>query len=172
MKSDLITVYTIGHGRHPWKDFLALLNKHEIKFLCDVRNFARSRWVQFKGAVLSENLRENGIGYEHLPECGGRLIAKPEDLAIGTAPTQRGDLVMDLVVEAIERVGPETFIYGMPSRQDHPRALGATPGEWPPGEIIVRVAGQAAPSVGERLGVWAAHEKLHWFGADGRRLTD
>jgi hypothetical protein len=39
--------------------------------------------VQFNGAVLSENLRENKIGYEHLPECGGKKIASPEDLAGG-----------------------------------------------------------------------------------------
>ena len=83
MKTDSITVYTIGHGRHAWKDFLALLQKYEIAFLCDVRNFARSRWVQFNGAVLSENLIKNGIGYEHLPECGGRKIAAPEDLNRG-----------------------------------------------------------------------------------------
>jgi uncharacterized protein (DUF488 family) len=51
--------------------------------LCDVRNFARSRWVQFNGAVLSENLLENGIGYEHLPETGGKMIAAPEDLNRG-----------------------------------------------------------------------------------------
>lgn len=84
MEGKLIAVYTIGHGRHAWKDFLALLQKHEIAFLCDVRSVARSRWVQFNGAVLSENLLENGIGYEHLPECGGKVIAKPEDLDRGT----------------------------------------------------------------------------------------
>ena len=83
MKSDSITVYTIGHGRHAWKDFLALLQKHKIAFLCDVRSAARSRWVQFNGAVLSENLTENNIGYEHLPECGGKKIAAPKDLAGG-----------------------------------------------------------------------------------------
>ncbi len=82
MEND-ITVFTIGHGRHAWVDFLALLQKYEIAFLCDVRSAARSRWVQFNGAVLSENLRENGIGYEHLPECGGKKIAKTEDLERG-----------------------------------------------------------------------------------------
>ena len=80
---DETTVYTIGHGRHAWIDFLALLKKYEIAFLCDVRSAARSRWVQFNGAVLSENLRDNGIGYEHLPECGGKTIAKTEDLERG-----------------------------------------------------------------------------------------
>jgi len=83
MKSGSLIIYTIGHGRHAWVDFLALLQKYEIAFLCDVRSAARSRWVQFNGAVLSENLRESGIGYEHLPECGGKTVAKPEDLAQG-----------------------------------------------------------------------------------------
>ena len=83
MKTDLITVYTVGHGRHSWTYFLSLLQKYEIAFLCDVRSAARSRWVQFNGAVLSENLRENGIGYEHLPETGGKKIAAPEDLNRG-----------------------------------------------------------------------------------------
>ena len=78
-----MTLYTIGHGRHAWADFLKLLQKYEIEFLCDVRSAARSRWVQFNGAVLSENLRAGGIGYEHLPECGGKTIAAPEDLASG-----------------------------------------------------------------------------------------
>jgi len=64
-------------------DFLALLRKYEIAFLCDVRSAARSRWVQFNGAVLSVNLLENGIGYEWLPECGGKVVAKTEDLERG-----------------------------------------------------------------------------------------
>lgn len=83
MENTSITIYSIGHGRHAWRDFLALLQKYDIKFLCDVRNFARSRWVQFNGAVLHENLIENGIGYEHLPECGGKKIAAPAELNRG-----------------------------------------------------------------------------------------
>jgi uncharacterized protein (DUF488 family) len=83
MKSDLITIYTIGHGRQDWKNFFSLLQKYEIAFLCDVRSAARSRWVQFNGVVLSANLRENGIGYEWLPETGGKRLAKTEDLERG-----------------------------------------------------------------------------------------
>ncbi len=74
-------IYTIGHGRHPFDHFLGLLIQHEIEFLCDVRSFARSRWPQFNGLVLHELLNENGIGYEHLPEAGGKFKPKPEDLA-------------------------------------------------------------------------------------------
>ena len=76
-------VYTIGHGRHSFADFLALLRRYDIQFLCDVRSVARSRWPQFNGGVLRELLNENGIGYEHLPETGGKTKPKPEDLARG-----------------------------------------------------------------------------------------
>lgn len=78
-----ITIYTIGHGRHAWKDFFALLQKYEIAFLADVRSVARSRWVQFNGAVLQANLRENKIGYEWLPECGGKTKPIAADLDYG-----------------------------------------------------------------------------------------
>lgn len=51
--------------------------------LCDVRSIARSRWAQFNGPILSEELRKNKIGYEHLPECGGKTKPIPEELARG-----------------------------------------------------------------------------------------
>ncbi|MBA2646013.1 MAG: DUF488 domain-containing protein [Pyrinomonadaceae bacterium] len=76
-------VYTIGHGRHPFAYFLALLKQHDIALVCDVRSVARSRWPQFNGRVLAELLRENGMGYEWIPECGGKVIAPPEDFARG-----------------------------------------------------------------------------------------
>ena len=60
-----------------------MLRKYEIEFVCDVRAFARSRWPQYNGLVLAELLNENGIGYEHLPETGGKNKPKPEDLAWG-----------------------------------------------------------------------------------------
>ncbi|MDI1242463.1 MAG: DUF488 domain-containing protein [bacterium] len=76
-------LYTIGHGRHPFDFFLKLVRQHEIEFLCDVRSVARSRWPQFNGGVLRELLAENGIGYEHLPETGGKTKPDPADLARG-----------------------------------------------------------------------------------------
>jgi len=79
----VLVIYTIGHGRHAFADFLELLQKYQIEFLCDVRSVARSRWPQFNGHVLAELLRENGIGYEHLPETGGKTKPKPDDLARG-----------------------------------------------------------------------------------------
>ena len=76
-------IYTIGHGRHAFADFLELLRSYDVEFVCDVRSVARSRWPQFNGLVLAELLRDNGIGYEHLPETGGKTKPKPDDLARG-----------------------------------------------------------------------------------------
>lgn len=76
-------IYTIGHGRHDFAYFLELLRQHKIEFVCDVRAFARSRWPQFNGLVLQELLNENGIGYEHLPETGGKNKPTPEELEWG-----------------------------------------------------------------------------------------
>ena len=86
-------IYTIGHGRHAWADLLALLEQHQIKFVCDVRSAARSRWPQFNGRVLEANLRAARIGYEWLPECGGKVIAPPDELARGL------DRIMELASE-------------------------------------------------------------------------
>ena len=77
------TIYTVGHGRHAFADFLGLLKRHNVKFVVDVRSVARSRWPQFNGLVLAELLNENGIGYEHLPETGGKIKRKPEELTAG-----------------------------------------------------------------------------------------
>ena len=76
-------LYSIGHGRHSFDYFLGLLRQYGIEFLCDVRSVARSRWPQFNGGVLRELLAENGIGYEHLPETGGKTMPDPADLARG-----------------------------------------------------------------------------------------
>ena len=93
MGSSNPTIYTIGHGRQSFAEFLALLRRYEIEFVCDIRSVARSRWPHFNGAVLSEILSENGIGYEHLPECGGRVVAPPDELARGL------DRIMELADE-------------------------------------------------------------------------
>jgi uncharacterized protein (DUF488 family) len=77
------TIYTIGHGRHPFSYFLDLLRRHEVAFVCDVRSIARSRWPQYNGRALAEALKESGIGYEHLPECGGKELAPPPEFARG-----------------------------------------------------------------------------------------
>ena len=89
-----VTVYTVGHGRHSWADFLALLKEYGIEVVCDVRSAARSRWPQFNGQVLAANLKAAGVGYEWLPECGGKVVAPTEELNRGL------ERVMELAADA------------------------------------------------------------------------
>ena len=88
------TIYTIGHGRHAFADFVALLSEHGVELVCDVRSAARSRWPQFNGRVLAESLKELGVGYEWLPECGGKVVAPPDELGRGL------DRIMELAADA------------------------------------------------------------------------
>ncbi|CAN5152299.1 sn-glycerol-3-phosphate import ATP-binding protein UgpC [soil metagenome] len=95
------------------------------------------------------------------------LGIRPEDFTLVGAAAPQG-LVLELAVDAIERVGAETFVYGTRPRGGDGPTVSAKPGELPPGEIIVRLPGEAAPAIGERIKVSAARDKLHLFSADGR----
>jgi len=99
----------------------------------------------------------------------GILGVRPEDLVIAREPAP-GGLTLDLTVEAIERVGPETFIYGTRSRHGDLTAISSKPGELPPDDIIVRVPGQEAPAIGDRMFATALPQHLHLFSAAGRRI--
>jgi sn-glycerol 3-phosphate transport system ATP-binding protein len=99
----------------------------------------------------------------------GILGVRPEDFVISNDPLT-GGLAFDLTVEAIERVGAETFIYG--ARQNQTQGIAANPGELPPGEVIVRIPGAIAPAIGEPIRAVAPREKLHLFSADGRKRID
>jgi sn-glycerol 3-phosphate transport system ATP-binding protein len=99
----------------------------------------------------------------------GILGIRPEDFVI-TKESVAGGVALDLTVEAIERVGAETFVYG--SRQNVAQGVAANPGELPPGEVIVRIPGAVGPAIGERIRAVAARDKLHLFSADGRKRVE
>src|SRR6266545_19851 len=92
------------------------------------------------------------------------------DIFVIMNETVSGGVALGLTVEAIERVGAETFIYG--TRQHEVQGVAATPGELPPGEVIVRIPGATAPAIGERIRAIAPRQKLHLFSADGRKRID
>ena len=102
-------------------------------------------------------------------DTAGILGIRPEDFVI-SSDTIAGGIALDLTVEAIERVGAETFIYG--TRQLVVQGVAANPGELPPGEVIVRIPGAIAPAIGERIRAIAPREKLHLFSADGRKRIE
>jgi sn-glycerol 3-phosphate transport system ATP-binding protein len=101
----------------------------------------------------------------------GILGVRPEDLVI-SGDTPPAGLALDLTVEAIERVGAETYIYGIRSQQSDAPTVSARPGELPPGEVIVRIPGTEAPAIGQRIRAVAPREKLHLFSADGRSRVE
>ena len=118
----------------------------------------RSQFLGDSRADDSRATREAGI-----------LGIRPEDFLI-SSDAIAGGIALDLTVEAIERVGAETFIYG--TRQHEVQGVAANPGELPPGEVIVRIPGAIAPAIGERIRAIAPRDKLHLFSADGRKRID
>jgi sn-glycerol 3-phosphate transport system ATP-binding protein len=96
----------------------------------------------------------------------GVLGIRPEDFQLAN------DGPFELTVTAIERVGAETFIYGMRPQQGDTPAVSQRPGEPPPGEILVRIPGAGGPAIGEVIRAVAPTEKMHFFGPDGRRIKE
>ena len=60
----------------------------------------------------------------------GILGIRPEDFEI-TQETMAGGVAFGLTVEAIEKVGAETFVYG--TREREVQGVASNPGELPPG---------------------------------------
>ncbi|MFL9501258.1 sn-glycerol-3-phosphate import ATP-binding protein UgpC [Rhodopseudomonas palustris] len=116
--------------------------------------------------TLADDLRSQLGG---APAEAGILGVRPEDLVIGPGGAVHGGLALDITVEAIERVGPETFVYGSRAGHEARPVVAGKPGEGAGGDIIVRIPGQVAPAVGERITVAAPPHSLHLFSADGRR---
>ena len=93
-----------------------------------------------------------------VPAEGAVIGVRPDDLKLdGMSAGPPAGLALDLAVTAVERMGPECFVYGAP-------AIGR-------GEIIVRVPGTAAPALGERVRAVAAPDRLHLFSTVGQRLS-
>jgi sn-glycerol 3-phosphate transport system ATP-binding protein len=127
--------------------------------------------ASFIGAPPMNLMTLHEAGEFHAPDREGILGIRPEDLLI-SSETPAGGLALNLTVEAIERVGAETYVYGIRSRQGEAPTVSARPGELPPGEVIVRVPGAIGPAIGERIRASAPRDKLHLFSADGRQRIE
>ncbi len=68
-------VFTVGHSNHALEAFVALLDRHGIRLVADVRRYPGSRAHPHFGA---ESLAAALPGYEHLPGLGGRRSAAPQ----------------------------------------------------------------------------------------------
>ena len=67
-------VFTIGHSNHALGRFLALLSRHSVTAVADVRSAPYSRFCpHFNRETLRSALRDTGIRYSYLGrELGGR----------------------------------------------------------------------------------------------------
>jgi sn-glycerol 3-phosphate transport system ATP-binding protein len=115
----------------------------------------------FIGAPAMNLLKMDGaepallLGNDRIPPEGAIVGIRPEDLELTKPGTDPADgIVLPLTVSAVERVGPESFVYGTLDRGD---------------SVIVRTPGNVAPAPGERAVALASRAKLHVFSSDGQR---
>ena len=72
-------IFTIGHSNHSLEDFLALLSRHRIAAVADVRSAPWSRFnPHFGREALAAALAARGVGYDYL---GRELGGRPDDPA-------------------------------------------------------------------------------------------
>ena len=72
-------IYTIGHSSHEIENFVALLRRHRINAVADVRSLPYSRWQsQFNRENLKETLMAHGISYVFLGKELGARSGDPE----------------------------------------------------------------------------------------------
>ena len=68
-----LTLYTVGHSTRSLDDFLALLARHGVRAVADVRRFPKSRkYPHFNDDALARSLPAAGVRYAPVPALGGR----------------------------------------------------------------------------------------------------
>src|SRR5271165_6279215 len=73
------------------------------------------------------SLRDSDIKPEGASADAGILGIRPEDLQMVNGAIPDGGVALDLTVEAIERVGAETYVYGQRPQQEGRAAISAKP---------------------------------------------
>ena len=72
-------IWTIGHWTRPQEAFLGPLREQEIDVVVDVRAHPGSRSTPHFGRdQIPKWLTDNGIGYQHIEELGGRRPKQPD----------------------------------------------------------------------------------------------
>ena len=128
-------------------DILVVMNGGQVEQIgnpLDIYQKPATTFVaSFIGAPPMNLMPLRGLDIKHSTAHGraGILGIRPEDFLMSNETTLAGGIALDLTVEAIERVGAETYIYGVRAQQGDAPAISAKPGELPPGEILVRIPG-------------------------------
>jgi sn-glycerol 3-phosphate transport system ATP-binding protein len=157
-------------------DILVVMNAGQIEQIgnpLDIYQKPATTFVAtFIGAPPMNLMPSRYASLDHPAGEDGVIGIRPEDLQLATDGIPEGSVPFELTVTAIERVGAETYIYGLRPQQGHAPAASQKPGEPPPGEILVRIPGQGGPAIGEKIRAVAPREKMHVFIAGGRKRVE
>jgi sn-glycerol 3-phosphate transport system ATP-binding protein len=159
-------------------DVLVVMNGGQVEQIGNPLQIYQKPATTFVAAFIGAppmnliSLRDSDIKPEGASADAGILGIRPEDLVMSNGSAPDGSVTLEMTVEAIERVGAETYIYGIRKQQNGQPAVSSKPGELPPGEILVRIPGQEGPAIGEKIRTVAPREKLHLFTADGRKRVN
>jgi sn-glycerol 3-phosphate transport system ATP-binding protein len=156
-------------------DILVVMNGGQVEQIGDPLSIYQKPATTFVASFIGAPpmnlmaLRDSGVGAEAPGES--ILGVRPEDIVISSETPANG-LALNLTVEAIERVGAETYVYGVRAKQGDAPTISTKAGELPPNEVIVRVPGAVGPAIGEPIRATAPREKLHLFASDGRKRIE
>jgi uncharacterized protein (DUF488 family) len=104
MSTSIYPVFTIGHSTHSIDVFMALLRRHDVTVVADVRSEPYSRFSpQFNEASLKDSLKAYGIKYVFL---GRELGARSKDRSCYVDGRVQFALLAqtDLFLSGIERI--------------------------------------------------------------------
>jgi uncharacterized protein (DUF488 family) len=93
---DTLELFTIGHSNHPADTFVALLKKHKIDTLVDVRSAPRSRWPQFSRDGLIALMKKSEVTYLY---GGGPLGGQVQSTTITQLFVDKMERVISLAGE-------------------------------------------------------------------------
>jgi uncharacterized protein (DUF488 family) len=98
-------VYTIGHSRHPWDKFLALLQRHGIQRVVDARSRPFSRFnPHFNRDRMKAALAAAGIAYDWRGEALGGRPTDPRFLGSDGALDREALWGWDVLQTGLEEV--------------------------------------------------------------------
>ncbi|MCO5064820.1 MAG: sn-glycerol-3-phosphate ABC transporter ATP-binding protein UgpC [Rhizobiaceae bacterium] len=103
---------------------------------------------------LKEGRLADGAALSLTPPAGAVTLGfRPEDADVD-AKAAKGGLALAAVIEGVEPVGAESFLYCAAAGQ----------------RVVVRVAGRSSQELGGKLTVSVPQSMLHWFDAAGKRV--
>lgn len=146
-------------------DILVVMNAGEVEQVgnpLDIYEQPASTFVaSFIGAPPMNMLPVSGAT---LPDGTALSVAPPPNaVTLGFRPEDadiadgapRNALALPAVVEGVEPVGAESFLYCAAAGQ----------------RVVVRVGGRSSHQIGEKLTITAPLSKLHWFDSNGKRTA-